>query len=402
MSEHSSRSSFWRVGAKPADLEALAGGFGASADLFRSAAVRCARSPRVPIGGSHRLGDLADRLERNVRRISVDLDAADLAGRLTKWSTTLRVSMRSRGRMFASDAARSLGQGSGRQFLRIDTEGHGAVVEIFGDLSRASHIAVVVPGMTNSLTDYDPNTRIKGRDLAAAMGDFDPNVAVVAWLGYRTPDLSITGLLEGAGSDRARVGARDLVDDLELIRRMAPKAHVSLVGHSYGSVVVGETLLSSTMRSRVDRLGIDDVAVVGSPGMNTRSRRALGHPDIDVWAARVQGTTGGVRFDPSALWTVPVPGMLPFRIGPFGQGPIVVSPPVPRDVVPFAPFHGEDPSAKGFGANRFSVAGAVDHSTYFVPGTLALENLARIATNSPVRTEKEHASVTNAPKSAGK
>ena len=156
------------------------------------------------------------------------------------------------------------------------------------------------------------------------------------------------------------------------------------------------------MRSRVDRLGIDDVAVVGSPGMNVQSRRALGHADIDVWAARVKGTTGPVRLDPSGLWRLTVPGMLPFRFGPFGQGPIVVSPPVPRDVVPFAPFHGEDPSAKGFGANRFSVAGAVDHSTYFVPGTLSLENLARIATNSPVRTEKERASAKSVSKPARK
>ena len=389
MSGYSSRSSLWRVGAVPAHLEALAVGLAGSADRFRAASGRCARSARLPVGGPQRLGALAEGLEQRVRQLSQELDAADLAGRLTRWSTTLRVSMRSRGLRFPSDGARALGRGNGRQFLRIDTRDHGAVVEVFGDLSRAAHIAVIVPGMTNSLANYDSNTRTKGRDLAVAMGELDPSVAVVAWLGYRTPDLTISGLLEGAGSDRARAGARDLVDDLELIRRMAPRAHVSLVGHSYGSVVVGETLLSTSMRSRVDRLAIDDIAVVGSPGMNTSSRRALGHPEISVWAARVTGTTARVRIDPSALWMLPIPGVLPFRIGPVGVGPVVLSPPIPRDVVPLAPFHGEDPSAKGFGATRFSVAGAVDHSTYFVPGTLALENLARIATNSAVRTEKQ-------------
>ncbi len=378
----------WRVSATPSDLESLARGFGASADRFRSAAARCAGSSRLAVGGTHRLGDLASDVERNVRRVSQDLDAADLARRLSQWSTTLHVSMRSRSLRFPSNAARSLAQGSDRQFLRVDAEDHGAVVEIFGDLSRAAHIAVIVPGMTNSLADYDPTTRIKGQDLAAAMGELDPNVAVVAWLGYRTPDFSISGLLEGAGSDRARVGARDLLSDLELIRRMAPQAHLSLVGHSYGSVVVGETLLSEKMRTRVDRLAIEDVAVVGSPGMNTSSRRALGHLDTSVWAARVTGTTARVRIDRSALWMLPVPGVLPFRVGPIGLGPLVVTPPFPRDVVPFAPFHGEDPSAKGFGAKGFSVAGAVNHSTYFVPGTLSLENLARIATNTPVETKK--------------
>lgn len=379
MSGSTAASSFWRIGAKPADLEALASSLGIGADRYLSAARRCAQSPRVPFLGAQQLADRTTDVQHGIARVARDLDAADLSGRLGRYSTVLQRSLGSRGLLYRSTQARMLAGGSGRQFLRIDAKDHGAVVEVFGDLSRARHVAVVVPGMTNSLGDYDPNTWIKGRDLADAMRAYDQNVAVIAWLGYRTPDGDPTGLLEAAASGRARVGAKALVDDLELVRRMAPRAHVSLVGHSYGSVVIGETLLSKPMRTRVDRLDIDDIAVVGSPGMNTDSRKELGHADIDLWAGAVKGMTSPKISLDTSPWAI-ITGR-----------PIVVAPPMPRDVVPYAPSHGEDPSAKGYGAKRFSTAGATNHSTYFAAGTLSLDNLARISTNTDVLSTDEAA-----------
>jgi Alpha/beta hydrolase len=373
----STTSSFWRVGAKPADLKALGRSLASCAETFSVAVRRCAQSPRVPLTNARRLVDRTSDLERNVDRVAGDLDAADLAGRLTTYSTLLRRSLGGRGLLHPSRQARLLATDGGRQFLRVDAKDHGAVVEVVGDLSRAKHVAVLVPGMTNLLANYDPNTRMKGKDLANAMRAYDPNVAVVIWLGYRTPDGDPQGLLDGAKSRRARDGAKDLVDDLELVRRMAPRAHVSLVGHSYGSVVIGETLLSGSMRKRVDALDVDDIAVVGSPGMNTSSRGDLGHKDIDLWAGAVKGAPPKKSFtdylDPWAFLGFP-PGLMPQ---------------FPRDPVAYAPFHGEDPSAVGYGAKRFSTSGATNHSTYFSPGTLSLDNLARIATNTDVLTKGE-------------
>ena len=294
---------------------------------------------------------------------------------------------RSRGLVAPSQEAHQLALGDGRRFLRIDARGHGAVVEVFGDLYRAAHIAVIVPGMTNSLHDYDGNARVKGRDLATAMRAQNPDIAVVSWLGYRTPDLSVRGLLEGATSGRATVGADALVADLEVIRRMAPGSHITIVGHSYGSVVVGEALKSRALAARVAALRIGDVAVVGSPGMNVATRAQLGHREIDVWAARVRGLDPGhLSVTLKMRWRALVPRRvpLPFPL-PFTGPPVVVSvdfgPPRPRDIIPFAPVHGRDPSSRGFGARPFSAAGATDHGSYFVPGTVSLANLARIATD---------------------
>ena len=376
----------WRVAAIPNHLLTLASMSERFGDAVRAARIRCASNGYVDPSPLDALFQRSTDLAESVRRVGQRLDAADLADRLGRYSSVLRSSMRSRALNHRSGQTKLLGEGNGRQFFRIATAGNGRVVEVIGDLHRARHVAVIVPGMTNSIRDYDPNTRIKGTELAKAMRAYDPNTAVVVWLGYRTPNQTAAGLVEGAASGRARDGARQLVDDLEVLRRMAPESHLTIIGHSYGSVVAGETLLSYPLAKRVDALGIEDVAVVGSPGMNTNSRRALGHPDIDVWASKVATIELGsisVNRKQRGLY-VPLPIPVPYRIGPFGNGPVDITPPHPSDLIPFVPVHGEDPSAKGFGAKRFSSAGASGHSEYFKKGTVALENLARIATNRPV------------------
>lgn len=386
----------WRIAAKPAELLALADAFETYALAIESAACRCSSSARVSPMGPLRLAHGARSIETGLSVTGRALDAADLSHRLRTMSSTFQTSMRSRALLTPSGAARRLAGGATRRFLRIDARDHGAVVEVFGDLERAAHVAVIVPGMTNSLADYDTNARIKGRDLAAAMQARSPDVAVVSWLGYRTPDLSVRGLLEGAGSGRARTGAGALVADLELIRRMAPRSHITIVGHSYGSVVVGETMRSNELNDRVAALRIGDVAVVGSPGMNVPMRASLGHGDIDVWAAKVQGIDPGhLSVTLRTRWRAFVPRRVPLPLPlPFTGLPVRVSvdfgPPHPRDVIPFAPVHGRDPASRGFGARTFSAAGAQDHGSYFAPGTLSLTNLSRIATGAdPLAAKKE-------------
>ena len=387
MSTSNAQPGRWRIGAKPSHLLELSRSFEACAQAIDASARRCAASAYLAPVAPFRLAGRAHAVAGRVREVGRGLDAVDLAQRLTRVSSTLRASMRSRGLVAPSPGARKLAVGGGRRFLRIDARGHGAVVEVFGDLLRAGHVAVIVPGMTNSLHDYDGNARVKGQDLAAAMHARNPDVAVVSWLGYRTPDLSVRGLLEGAASGRARTGADALVSDLELIRRMAPRSHITILGHSYGSVVVGETLKSRTLDSRVAALQIGDIAVVGSPGMNVSTRAQLGHREIDVWAAKVHGIDPGhlsvtlkTRWRAFVPRRVPLPLPLPFTGAPFSVS-VDFGPPRPRDIVPYAPVHGRDPATSAFGARPFSAAGATDHGSYFAPGTVSLANLARIATD---------------------
>lgn len=384
----------WRVAAKPAELLTLAARVGHVAESVRFAATRCGTNPHVDASGMEAIVSVLMTLSTAVRRVGADLDAADLATQLRRVSNAFAASMRSRALLTPSGQARMLGRGD-RQFLRILAAGHGQVVEVLGDLQHARHVAVIVPGMTNSLADYDPNTRDKGRHLAAAMRALDPNTAVVTWLGYRTPDFTRQHLLEGMSVTFAQKGAKQLLSDLELIRRMAPHAHVSLIGHSYGTVVLGQAMMMRSTAARLDATGVTDIVAVASPGMRTRSRKALGHPRIDLWATKAPAdhslriSTNLFTAPPvfsSAWWKRTLTGFVvpPVVIGPVGVAPLTISLPHPVDPIPYVPLHGEDPSAKGFGAKRFSSGGAKNHSTYFEPNTVSLENLARIATDRPV------------------
>ena len=150
-----------------------------------------------------------------------------------------------------------------------------------------------------------------------------------------------------------------------------------------------------TTSARLDATRVADIVAVGSPGMRTRSRKALGHPRIDLWATKAP-VNPSWRFSSSAsrpsrlltlqglARTVISAFVPPVMVGPVGVAPLTITPPHPVDLIPLVPLHGEDPSAKGFGAKRFSSGGATNHSTYFEPNTVSLENLARIATNRPV------------------
>lgn len=120
----------------------------------------------------------------------------------------------------------------GRHFLSFDGRDGGRTTEVFGDLSRARRIAVLVPGSDTGLDQY-------GRLLAGAQAlqrQLGSGAAVVAWLGYATPaTVSPTVLTTGRADDAAPV-LRRFVGELG---GAAPAARISLLCHSYGSVVCG-------------------------------------------------------------------------------------------------------------------------------------------------------------------
>jgi hypothetical protein len=238
-------------------------------------------------------------------------------------------------------------------YLRADGTGDGRVVQVFGDLVSAQHIIVFVPGMDNEINDYRESLQKRARSVLAEMqrqaGPGIP-VAVVAWLGYDTPDYTPVSLVtQAATSNKARDGAKALETDLTLIRKQNPRAHITVLAHSYGTVVLGEAMKRG--------LNVSDAIAVGSPGMNTASRQSLQSPTVRFWASKSK----------RSAWSL-------------GSKPIVT---VPVDPISVLPTHGEDPSAKGFGAHRFSSADSIGHSDYFRAGTVALRNIAAIGLGRP-------------------
>ena len=229
---------------------------------------------------------------------------------------------------------------AGRQLLQFDRAGTGRMIEVLGDPSTARRIAVLVPGVDTRLVDFDRGLggvrrrapAWQARQLRAAAG---PDVAVVAWLGYLPPE----GInLAAARSDRARVGADELVTFVRGLAVQAPRATVVVVGHSYGSLVAGYA-------ARRLPAAVTDVVAIGSPGLDVGRCQDL-RPQARVWAGS----------DPSD-WTRRLPDVRVFGLG-----------------------HGRNPSAPDFGALPLDVTDAHGHDGYFVPGTAALRSITRVVT----------------------
>ncbi|MEV0215079.1 alpha/beta hydrolase [Micromonospora sp. NPDC050695] len=157
----------------------------------------------------------------------------------------------------------------GRRFLLFDRRGDGRVVEVLGDLAGADRIAVLVPGVGSTLADYDRGLGgVARRAPAAQAGQLyrqlrsaDPaaRVAVLAWLGYDPPD----GVLTAAGGVRARQGAAGLAGLLRELAARRPAATITLVGHSYGALVVSLAATDAPVQ-------VTDVVSLGGVGAGVR------------------------------------------------------------------------------------------------------------------------------------
>ncbi|WUS52863.1 alpha/beta hydrolase family protein [Streptomyces mirabilis] len=235
-----------------------------------------------------------------------------------------------------------------RHFLTFDGRGQGLAVEVLGDLAHADRVAVLVPGSDTTLETYD-RFRAGAAALQDRLNSLDhrhgthgthgstshPHTAVIAWLGYETPGtVSTTVLTTGRAEDAAPPLTRFI---RELRGVVGEKAHVSLLCHSYGTVVCGRAARG---------LDVDDIALIGSPGTGADSVSAL-RTSARIWAARGADD-----------WIVNVPH-------------------VHADLFGTTVGFGADPVSPAFGARVFA-AGAGGHSDYFKPGSVSLDNLARI------------------------
>lgn len=149
-----------------------------------------------------------------------------------------------------------------------------------GDVDHAKNVATIVPGISTTVNEKlggEINRAGVIRDAAVAEGKLQTkDVAVVSWLGYKAPGGfdpfhhpvdSLKNLPDIATSDYAEKGAVKLAGfetGLASSRKYgAGAANITLIGHSYGSVVSG---MATTMTRDGD---INNVILCGSPGMGT-------------------------------------------------------------------------------------------------------------------------------------
>jgi Alpha/beta hydrolase len=224
------------------------------------------------------------------------------------------------------------------RLLTLDLAGAGRVAIGLGDVDRAQNLAIVVPGMGEDAGHGVPGTVGRAADLLAEAGrQSAQSTAVVAWIGYAAP-----GWRQVPFPTRARAGGRMLAADLTMLAaaRTGDPAHVTLVGHSYGSTVVGAAMQDAPRPA-------DDLVLLGSPGVLADQVGQLGLGGRHVYV---------------------------------GEAPL--------DLVADTAVFGTDPGDRRFGATRIRVPPApgrpwpdevlAAHSLYFDPGSESLRNIARV------------------------
>jgi hypothetical protein len=218
------------------------------------------------------------------------------------------------------------------QYLLFSNDGLGRVAEVHGDLGTADHLAVLVPGMSNHLDNFQAFSADAQRlqQRADALDGVSSHTAVIAWLGYEPPQDLVGAALTGH-ADRGAPALASLVDGLLVPDRVT----TSVIAHSYGSVLTGTAL-------RDEGLVVDNVAFIGSPGVRVDRASDFDLPDTDFYAARA-----------------------------------------PLDGVSYLNRFGLDPSDPRFGARRFTTDPEDGllywHSSYFERDSESLQNLAYVA-----------------------
>ncbi|MEP7034423.1 MAG: alpha/beta hydrolase [Actinomycetota bacterium] len=196
-----------------------------------------------------------------------------------------------------------------RQLLLLDLSQERAQAAIArGDVDNADNVAVLVPGMTANVNDkmmgYDHEMDHLQHRAELENKRVHPTgsstTATVTWIGYQAPQLGwdLIGQNSAADDHAAQVGAAHLVPFLQGIGAARTRdAHLTLLGHSYGSTTAGLALRQST--------GVDDVVFFGSPGVGTSNVRDLAVPSGHTYyiEARLDpvGDLGHFGIDPSHM-----------------------------------------------------------------------------------------------------
>lgn len=133
----------------------------------------------------------------------------------------------------------------------------------------AAHIAVFVPGVGNDSNVAGWIGDANQIHLAAGM----TGTAVIMWKGYDDPNLNVlsepnlsnlSDAVAAGLTDRATAGAKELTSFCTDGLQLGAGQSLTIVGHSYGSLVTGEALAH-------DGLHPTNVVVAGSPGMGVDS-----------------------------------------------------------------------------------------------------------------------------------
>ncbi|AGJ56318.1 hypothetical protein F750_3872 [Streptomyces sp. PAMC 26508] len=252
--------------------------------------------------------------------------------------------------------------------LGVSDEGNGRAIVSYGNPDTSKNVAAYVPGLNTSLDeDFAKNDLKRALDTAKGSRYHDPSSAAIAWLGYDAPQL-VDGFhsLAVAGDGRAVEGGRrfnEFTGGLAATNENGDP-HITAIGHSYGSRTVGAAAQQG------DGLpGVDDIVLVGSPGVGVDRAEDLGLDKEHVFVGAAEN---------DVVTKLPAKQQVAAGAVAALSGPFVY---VVGDIADQGDddlWFGKDPASEAFGARRFRVddgpslasSGGLSldaHSQYFDP-----------------------------------
>ncbi|GHH07355.1 alpha/beta hydrolase [Streptomyces rubradiris] len=220
--------------------------------------------------------------------------------------------------------------------LGFSTEGDGRAIIANGNPDTADHQAVYVPGTKADLDGIEGDVNRMVNVWRRADNEADgKTVSTITWLGYDAPDKVVNDApFEHYAYDGAPAFNRFL-DGLEASHTGDTPAHRTVIGHSYGTTLIGAAAETGTLNT-------DDVVFAGSPGVKVSNAEEMDVPKGHVWNEEAKGDV--------------VPDF-----GRWGHGG-------DRFVIP---------SDQEFGANQMTT-GTAGHSGYWNEGSDSLKNQALV------------------------
>ncbi|GLY80818.1 sugar transferase [Actinoallomurus iriomotensis] len=142
--------------------------------------------------------------------------------------------------------------------LALDTEGTGRVVIAFGNPDTAANVATYVPGAKARLGNAEAHIRVADAIARSAWRAGSSSTAVIAWAGYPAPR-TLVNAMSRRFADAAAPRLHRFQDGLR-VTHQGPRSHHTVIGYSYGSVVIGHA-------ARDGVLNADDVVFTAAPGV---------------------------------------------------------------------------------------------------------------------------------------
>jgi pimeloyl-ACP methyl ester carboxylesterase len=209
----------------------------------------------------------------------------------------------------------------------------------------------LVPGTFSDLGDAADYVAQNDKVLNRADELSPGNNVAITWASYESPNTLLPGAAFSGYAENAHGDLSNFQEGLRATHQGEAPSHNTLIGHSYGSTVVGEAASNGGSHS-------DDIVFLGSPGVGVDSADQLGVPKDHVWAAKSESDV--------IDWT---PSTDPLRWAPTVSGE--------SDYARY----GLDPTDPKFGGNVMPTDPSGGHGDYWDKAP-SRESMARIMTGT--------------------